>query len=332
MTKILVVGCGTIGVRHVRNLRNSAIVGIVDNDQHVTSQIAQESEVLNFGTDLRQGLAWRPQGVVVATPSKNHVQIANEAILHGADVLVEKPIGLSTTEVEELLNKAEKLQRKVFVVCNLRYHPGVTALREHLPTVGKILFARARYGSYLPEMRPGKDYSKMYVASSDEGGVVLDSIHEIDYLNWIFGSSFIASASSTKLSDLEIKAEDYSNFLLCHRSGVRSEVHLDYLSPLKMRGCEVVGERGIVKWLSLGKTPEKCEVTKYTRRDGWEMILDQKIARQDVALKSVTDEFVRIIRAEKSSNVRCNLQTGAEALKSLSQALQIRRLSDEPEF
>ena len=75
------------------------------------------------------------------------------------------------------------------VVCNMRFHPAVAALRHALPMIGKPLFAQAHYGNYLPDMRPGADYRTLYCASAAAGGgVILDAIHEIDYLIWLFGA------------------------------------------------------------------------------------------------------------------------------------------------
>ena len=175
--------------------------------------------------------------------------------------------------MKEFLDKAESLGRKVYVVCNMRFHPALRAVREALPAIGKPLFARAHYGNYLPDMRAGADYRELYCARRQTGGgVILDAIHEVDYLSWFFGQPVSVSCESAKLSDLDIDVEDYAGIHMRHESGVRSETHLDYLRRYKRRGLEVVGENGSVIWLSEGKNPESCMVRRHVAGRGWETV------------------------------------------------------------
>src|SRR5262249_27512737 len=161
--------------------------------------------------------------------------------------------------------------------CNMRFHPAVAALRRALPRVGRPLFARAQYGNYLPDMRPGTDYRTLYCARAEAGGgVILDAIHEIDYLVWLFGPIGRVSAEAGRIGNFEIDVEDYAGLHLTHRGGVRSEIHLDYLQRSKRRGCEIVGSEGTLIWTSQGKAPEQGlgRFRPAGNRD-WETILDE---------------------------------------------------------
>jgi predicted dehydrogenase len=159
----------------------------------------------------------------------------------------------------------------------MRFHPAVAALRSALPRIGRPLFAQAHYGNYLPDMRPGADYRTLYCArAASGGGVILDAIHEIDYLTWLFGPVERVSAEAGKLSDLDIDVEDYAAITLIHTSGVRSEVHLDYLQRSKRRGCVIAGSEGTLIWTSEGKSPEHCLVRfRAAGSDRWDTILEQ---------------------------------------------------------
>src|SRR5690606_4209049 len=98
----------------------------------------------------------------------------------------EKPIAATLADAEKVLNFAEKLGRRAWVVCNMRFHKGIKAVQENLSLVGKILFARAHFGHRLSQMRPTG--LNVYASNASEGGgVILDCIHEIDYLQWFFG-------------------------------------------------------------------------------------------------------------------------------------------------
>lgn len=271
--KILIIGCGSIGRRHAANGARFAETAVVDVDFKLANEVAIATGTRVF-RDVEQALAWKPDGVVVATPHDSHLRLAEFAIKSGADVLIEKPISNSEDGVGEFVSRVEKLGRRAFVVCNMRFHPGPATLKQYLHEVGKPLFSRAWFGNYLPSMRPNADYRKLYAANRKSGGgVILDAIHEVDYLCWLFGNVDRVSCNADKLSDLEIDVEDYAEINLTHSAGVRSSVHLDYLQQFKRRGCEIVGSAGTLIWESEGKQPERCLVRLYRANTGkWETL------------------------------------------------------------
>ena len=258
--KLLVIGAGSIGARHAANAAPLAETAVVDLDA-ARAQRAAEAAGVRWFADLESSLAWKPEAVIVATPTDRHLEPASAAIEAGAHVLVEKPIAARLDGVAALLAKAESHGRKLFVGCNMRFHPAVKALRQGLAAAGRPLTARAYFGHYLPNMRPNVDYRTVYAAHAAQGGgVILDCIHEIDYLAWLFGPVVAVTAAAGHLSDLEIAADDFAVLVLRHDSGVVSILHLDYMQRLKRRGCEIVGSQATLLWESEGKQPERCVV------------------------------------------------------------------------
>jgi predicted dehydrogenase len=72
----------------------------------------------------------------------------------------------------------------------MRFHPGIARLKELLnkDVIGKAVSARLQVGHYLPDWHPEEDYRQSYSAiKSMGGGVILDSIHELDYIRWLIG-------------------------------------------------------------------------------------------------------------------------------------------------
>jgi RimJ/RimL family protein N-acetyltransferase len=132
---------------------------------------------------------------------------------------------------------------------NLRHHPGVLGVRAALPRIGRIVRASAWCGSWLPGWRPGTDYREAYSARRAlGGGVLLDAIHEIDYVLWLLGPARRASGMTAHASSLELDVEDVAHVHIAHRSGAVSAIALDYLDRDYHRGCRVVGEEGTVDW------------------------------------------------------------------------------------
>lgn len=272
--KILVVGCGSIGRRHAANAAAMAETAVVDADRNAGEQTAAQTGALHF-TSLEQGLAWGPAGVIVAVPHIAHLDVALAAAKAGADVLIEKPLSHSMDGVTGFLAALKEMGRRAWVVNNMRFHPALQILREHLPSIGKPLFARAHVGNLLSAMRPGADYRQLYCARrSAGGGVILDAIHEIDYLTWLFGPVVKVRCQAARLGGLDIDVEDYASLTLSFAQGPAAQVQMDYLRPFKRRGCEIVGSEGILLWESEGKSPEYCTVRRYSKGSNqWETLL-----------------------------------------------------------
>jgi len=321
--KILVIGYGSIGKRHARNADRMAEAAVFDTNPQALLDREQEDGIRTFA-DLKTALKWNPDGVVIATPTHLHLPAALASVESGANVLIEKPISHSTEGVEAFLERAESLNRKVFVACNMRFHPAIRAIHKNLDGIGRPLFARADYGNYLPNMRPNVDYRKLYAASRHQGGgVILDGIHELDYLIWLFGGVEEVLCNAARLGNLEIETEDYASILLRHQSGVASEIHLDYLRPFKLRGCEIVGDQGMILWRSEGKTPQKCNVCIYKRHTvKWETLLYSEDLDTNKPYEILMKYFIDGILGHEVP-----ILTGREAAEELAVALKALKLS-----
>lgn len=116
-------------------------------------------------------------------------------------------------------------------------------------TIGKVLSVRAEVGQYLPDWHPYEDYRQGYSASRNlGGGVILDLIHEIDYICWLFGYPRKVYCMSSKQSTLEIETEDIAEILLeCERAPIAG-IHMDYLQRQPSRTCKIIGENGTIYW------------------------------------------------------------------------------------
>lgn len=188
---------------------------------------------------------------IVASPSSEHAAQARFALEHGCHTLVEKPLALTVADAEPLVALAAERGLVLGVAMNLRFHPGVIAVREAVMSgsIGTPLTARAWFGSWLPGWRPGTDYRQSYSARRDlGGGVLLDAIHEIDYLTWVLGPVASVSARLATVSELEIDVEDVAQLQLGFASGVQGVLSLDYLDRSYDRGCRIVGSEGTVAW------------------------------------------------------------------------------------
>lgn len=325
--KVLVLGCGSIGKRHAQNaLALSAEVAIFDIKIDISEALGSELGIKNFSS-LDAAMAWQADGIIISTPHKTHLELANIAIKAGADVLIEKPLSNSSEGVQELLRDAKACNQNISVVCNIRYHDAVLAIKKHIDKVGKIIYARAQYGNFLPNMRPDANYREVYSArKASGGGVILDVIHEIDYLIWLLGSVNKVNCVADKISDLDIDVEDFANMTLTHHSGARSSIHVDYLKPFKRRGCEIVGDQGMIIWQSEGKFPEICTVKLYDiKSEGWTHILDAKTIDVNLGYLRLMEAFLTKI---KNPHAKTNLSNGEQGFEALNVALRAEKSAE----
>ena len=102
--------------------------------------------------------------------------------------------------------------------------------RDLLPQIGAVHAVRVECQSYLPDWRPGSDYRESYSARADEGGVLRDLIHEIDYATWLFGWPVAVTARYGNTGRLGIAAEEWAELAWEAPADVEVSMRLDYLT------------------------------------------------------------------------------------------------------
>jgi predicted dehydrogenase len=250
--RFLVVGCGSIGQRHIKNLIALGADHVIAFDSRSArrEEVAANLEVVTVDA-LEAAWAMRPEVCVIAAPSSLHIPLAWEAARRGCHLFIEKPLSHTWDGVQDLLDCVQEHGLTTLVGCNLRFHPGLRVVRKFLTdrTIGRIIAARVEVGQYLPDWHPEEDYRQGYSARRElGGGIILDAIHEIDYSRWLLGEVTSAVCMADKLSQLEIDTEDTAALLLRFASGAVGEIHLDYIQRSYSRTCQIIGEEGTIHW------------------------------------------------------------------------------------
>jgi len=249
----LVVGCGSIGRRHLGNLRALGVLDLLAVDPRPDRRAAAERETgaIAFPT-LESALDRNPFGVIVATPTGSHIPVALEAARRRCHLFVEKPLSHSLDQVDELMALTRAQGLVTMVACNYRFDEGLLRVKRLVEdrAIGTVLSVRAEFGFYLPLSHPYEDYRETYPAKRGSGGgLLLDRTHELDYLRWIFGEIMDGTCFYTKRSHLEIETEDVAEILIFFESGVLGSVHLDYLQREYRCTARVVGDQGVIEWV-----------------------------------------------------------------------------------
>jgi predicted dehydrogenase len=262
--KILIMGLGGIGQRHLRNLRSLGRndLEIIAYDPRtnlpvLTDQLKIEDEAsleekynLVTFSDVQQALAQKPQAVFVCNPTSLHVPAALQAAREGCALFIEKPLSHNLEHVDELISLVQSRGLVAAVGYQMRFHPCLQRLQTLVQEkiIGRILSVRAVVGEYLPGWHTYEDYRQGYAARQDlGGGVILSQIHERDYLYWLFGMPRRIFGLGGHLSNLEVDVEDTADILMeCFMDGhpVPISLHQDYVQNPSSRSCEIVGDAG----------------------------------------------------------------------------------------
>ena len=286
VSSFLVIGGGSIGKRHLRNLKalGATRLSAFDVRDDRRREVADTLGVEAF-SDLDDALAAGPAVAFVCSPTSLHLDHALRAARRGCHLFIEKPIASTLDGVDALVGEVEQRGLRTLVGCNFRFHPGLQHVKLLLESgvIGTVVSARAIFGQYLPDWHPWEDYRRNYSAQSAAGGgVVLDRIHELDYLYWLLGDVTGISAMMGHLSSLEIDTEDVADMLLQFASGAIGTVHVDYVSRSYDCRLEIVGEQGSIAWSFQGAdvrwftaSEQRWQSLSWPRYDVNRMYVDQ---------------------------------------------------------
>lgn len=255
MDRVLIVGLGSIGKRHLRIARELMPNADIRVMRH---RPCKEVPELSNGCidDVSALLEFSPQMAVVANPAPFHIEATIQLVEMGCHLLIEKPLSDDLESVRPLLELKKRKELVMQVGYNLRFHNALIKYRELIQSglIGRVLSVRCEVGQYLPSWRPDTDY-RLGVSARKElgGGVFLELSHELDYLLWIFGEISTVSGWLEKQSNLEVDVEDsvYLNMQFAPdalASGAVASVCIDFIRHDTTRRCTAIGDQGSLRW------------------------------------------------------------------------------------
>jgi predicted dehydrogenase len=267
INRILIVGLGSIGKRHLRLARElfpNADIRVLRHRECVSIP----EHATGCFSSLDQAIAFAPQLAVIASPSTLHMSAAQPLAHAGVHLLVEKPLSASLDGVPQLLETCLEQGLVLLTGYSLRFLPSLQRFRDLLNKhlVGRVLSVRCEIGQYLPSWRPDADYRQGVSARLGlGGGALLELSHELDYLRWIFGEVDWIKATLSRQSSLEIDVEDSAHLVLGFAPGVDGHqligtVNMDFVRHDTTRLCAAIGDKGTLRWNGLTGVVEQFEV------------------------------------------------------------------------
>ncbi len=237
---VLLIGYGSIGKRHARNLVEIGIKPYIltkhPDDLHA-----------HFISDIQEVVDKAIEYCIIASPTARHLtDLKSLTILKNIPkhILIEKPVERTFRKGMDVATFAKKHMLNLFIAYNLRFLLAFDKIRTFIEKKRKqIKLVEIVAGQDLREWRK-KDYRTSYSAHRTEGGGVdLDLSHEVDYLLWLFGKSRKNTIYRDHISNLEIDSPDVFKLISTYDSFV-AEVTLDYIRKPKTRYLKIFCEDG----------------------------------------------------------------------------------------
>jgi predicted dehydrogenase len=250
LMKILIAGFGSIGRRHLNNLRALGESDFVLLRSHHSTLPDDDIKGLPVEITIEAALAHKPQAVVIANPSALHLEVAIPAARAGCSILVEKPVSHSMEGINELQSALKQGGGELLVGYQFRFHPGLRQVKSWLDEgkIGRPVSSRAHWGEYMPGWHPWEDYRQSYAARADLGGGVVNTLcHPLDYQRWLFGEVESLWADSSNFA-LGLEVEDTAEIGLHFINGVISSTHVDYVQRLGQHTLQINGTLGTITW------------------------------------------------------------------------------------
>jgi predicted dehydrogenase len=247
---ILIIGAGSIGERHIRNLLALGYSNLIVYRQRNLPFRTLNSEQVRVVTDLEQAEIMHPKAVFITSPTSQHLQQAIACAQLGMHLFIEKPLSHTLDGVSALREVAVEKGVYVYIGYMMRFHPLILDLKGMIETgrYGRLLSFSTRWGEYLPDWHPWEDYRTSYAARKElGGGAALTLSHDLDLVLWLAGSPLVRHyALPNRASTLEVDVEAGMDFLLQFESGATGHVHLNFFERPPVRYLHFVFEEGSV--------------------------------------------------------------------------------------
>lgn len=331
---ILFIGLGSIGQRHLRNIKK-----ILKNKVNFFAFRKKKKKILlDDKGNKKKGSVEKKYNIKIIKNLQNVndneidvIFITNPSSLHFETILklkkfknkyifIEKPLDSSLNKYKEFIKLIKINNIQTFMGYNLRFHDCIKKTKEILNNnnLGKILKANFYYGDNLKNWHKYENYKISYAArKSLGGGIILSAIHEFDLMFYLFGNAKLIQSHNANLSSLKINVEDFSLSIFKNfskKSSFLSIININFFQEIKERYFKIFFEKGEIQ-VDLIKF--KISILKKKKNDYFKFSKNNNL----MYLKQL-DYFLNLVKNKKKISKEFNHMNG---LKSLKLALNVKK-------
>jgi predicted dehydrogenase len=239
MTRVAVIGVGSMGKNHVRvysEMPNVELVAVVDANPELADRVGQSYHVPAYLDYFEMFDHTKPDAVSIAVPTSLHYQVAKDILELGCHVIVEKPIASTAEQAQNLVKLADQLGIILMVGHIERYNPAIIELKRRLGQneLGRIFQIHARRLGPFP-------------TRIQDVGVIMDlAPHDLDIMRYLSGQEVSRVHAETERILHETQDDMFAG-LVRFENGILGVLEINWLTPTKIRELYVTGERGMFR-------------------------------------------------------------------------------------
>lgn len=313
MKRICVIGGGKWGQNHIRTLFEMGnLGGIVESNPKRLKELLEKYPVKGF-QDVEAAVKENFDGFTIAAPAPLHYEIAKLLIQNGKNVLVEKPMTLSSETSLELVELAKAKGVQLMVGHVLLFHPAIRKIKEVIDD-GKI---GELYYIYSNRLNLG-------TVRTEENVFWSFAPHDVSVLNYFVGanSEFIESKGA---KFLQKNVYDYTMTQLTYPNNIHAHIFVSWLHPFKEHRLVVIGSRGMISFED--SSPEK-EIKFYNKHIEFEQGIPIKVENPTEIIpyenrQPLTEELKYFVENLDKKIEIADGQSGYEVVKVLEKAQQL---------
>lgn len=234
--KAALIGYGRMGRNHDRVLREHGgfdMVAVVDETADL-SEIPATSNIFKSIGEMRAAKL-AVDVIFIATPTKTHLAVADSLKDLKVPLFIEKPSAHTFQDSQKILAIAKEAGIEIFIGHTERSNPVVSKLKEVIDSgvIGMpIHYSATRVGGF-PNEREGTN-------------VLLDlAVHDLDVISKFMGP--LKLRSSICHHSYDARFPDTAQLLLTNEQGASAAIHVNWITPTKIRTLRVTGTHGVAR-------------------------------------------------------------------------------------
>lgn len=248
MKKVLIIGTGGIGKRHIRGYLKTgrARLSVVEPVEEKRAEALRDYAIEKGYADLREADLKAFDLAVICAPAHVHVPLGMACAEAGVPFMTEKPLAVQMDGVDALIAKVKERRLEVRVGYVRRSAAEVMEMRRQIAQgrLGDLRMGYFNASQEFPKYRP--DFQRTYYAKAAMGGgCILDGAsHMIDLALWFFGAPAEVSAMYDRLSLTGVECEDCCLIAIRFRSGALVQISMNQFQKPNTNTVEVIGTKG----------------------------------------------------------------------------------------
>ncbi len=320
--KVLILGCGSIGTRHAKNLRSIGIRNIIlcDKDKSRLESLAKIIGTNLLYLDYKKAVRGNKDisAAVICTPTSYHMDQAMYFAKNKINLFVEKPLSHNLYKTKNLQRLANSNKLVVMMGHSYMFEHGFIKLKSLLDKkiLGSVYFVTYLQGQFLPDWHPYADYRLEYTARKELGGGALLTLtsHSFYVLEWLFGKiKSLDGKIVTRAGHLDVNVDDSVFLLMRTDDDIIIQSQNNFIVPIHQHKIIIEGEKGRMEFDFVGK---KITIMLRNKKD---RIIDVDKGPNDRFVK----EMSYFLTSLKNNNLdeNLNLESGIRFLNKMKSLL-----------